>query len=73
VTVTKSIIKDEIISDGNWTTWSNWTSCSVTCGNGTQSRMRQCANPTPSNGGTTCIGDDAQQQTCSLPICAASK
>lgn len=37
--------------DGEWTSWSPWSSCSEPCG-GTMSRQRRC-HP-PQNGGRTC-------------------
>lgn len=29
---------------GNWLPWGTWTDCTVTCGNGTYARYRQCSN-----------------------------
>ncbi len=59
--------------DGNWTMWSNWASCSVTCGNGTISRTRFCTNPSPANGGSNCNGTATEQKFCSLALCKISK
>ncbi|XP_053385659.1 uncharacterized protein LOC123538853 [Mercenaria mercenaria] len=56
--------------DGIWAQWSNWTSCDVTCGNGTQMRTRTCANPAPSNGGNDCIGNDVENVPCTRDLCA---
>ncbi|UJR31957.1 hypothetical protein I4U23_019430 [Adineta vaga] len=50
--------------NGNWTTWSNFSECSGTCGNGTRSRVRLCANPSPSNGGQQCEGAAVVTETC---------
>ena len=51
-----------IIVDGGWTVykpWSLWSDCSVSCGDGTQSRSRRrtCTNPAPMYGGKQCTGD----------------
>ena len=45
--------------------WSDWSTCSVTCGGGTQTRA--CNNPTPANGGAGCTG--ATSQTCNTQAC----
>ncbi|XP_068104784.1 properdin-like isoform X1 [Hyperolius riggenbachi] len=49
--------------DGDWTEWSAWTPCSVTCKTGQQERSRTCSNPTPFCGGS-CLGDPKQVQPC---------
>ena len=33
--------------DGQWTSWSQWTVCSATCGDGSETRKRYCLNPAP--------------------------
>ncbi|XP_072038328.1 uncharacterized protein [Amphiura filiformis] len=42
--------------DGNWSPWSVWGDCSVTCGQGSKVRSRTCSHPLPSNGGRDCDG-----------------
>ena len=55
--------------NGGWGSWSSWSSCSVTCGGGQRTRQRLCNNPTPSGGGSNCIGSNNDQQTCNTINC----
>ena len=45
--------------------WSDWSTCSASCGGGTQTRS--CTNPFPANGGTGCVGDATQ--SCNTQAC----
>ena len=42
--------------NGEWGEWTTWTRCTVTCGEGIQTRYRMCDNPVPANGGEFCEG-----------------
>ncbi|XP_076458521.1 netrin receptor UNC5C-like [Babylonia areolata] len=42
--------------DGGWSGWTEWSHCSVTCGEGKKSRTRICDHPAPLNGGKACAG-----------------
>lgn len=57
--------------DGAWTSWSHWSSCSLTCGTGTVSRHRSCTNPAPKYGGHSCSGSstDTKHVTCHTSHC----
>ncbi|XP_076471369.1 uncharacterized protein LOC143301165 [Babylonia areolata] len=55
--------------DGGWGLWSKWTPCSVTCGEGTQSRERSCDSPVPANEGQPCQGSSNQTQLCNVLVC----
>ncbi|KAI8516969.1 hypothetical protein Bbelb_055500 [Branchiostoma belcheri] len=49
---------------GNWSQWTYWSSCDVTCGSGNQSRSRSCDNPPPQHGGANCTGSSTEVRTC---------
>nr|XP_019929037.2 uncharacterized protein LOC105343589 isoform X3 [Crassostrea gigas] len=55
--------------DGGWSVWSAWSTCTVSCGGGTQTRSRSCSNPVPVNGGAECAGHDTESQPCSSQDC----
>ncbi|XP_070563732.1 A disintegrin and metalloproteinase with thrombospondin motifs adt-1-like [Ptychodera flava] len=64
--------------NGSWTVWSNWSDCSVSCENGTQTRTRSCSDPAAAHGGYTCYGEiengeeaavETQQQSCNEHRC----
>ena len=54
---------------GGWSTWTQWTDCSTSCDNGTQTRERKCDNPTPAYGGRNCSGDERETRGCFLRNC----
>ena len=43
--------------------WSDWESCSATCGNGEQQRYRECIGP------QNCDGELEQKQNCNIGEC----
>ncbi|XP_071100024.1 SCO-spondin-like isoform X1 [Haliotis cracherodii] len=61
--------------NGGFTLWSLWDepACQVTCGVAfrTGTRRRNCTNPAPSFGGSSCVGSDfeTRRQNCFLPVC----
>jgi hypothetical protein len=55
--------------DGHWGSWSAWSSCDVTCENGTQTRSRTCTDPAPAHGGIDCIGSNITTKSCSRKLC----
>uniref|UniRef100_A0A8C9VHG3 Subcommissural organ spondin n=1 Tax=Scleropages formosus TaxID=113540 RepID=A0A8C9VHG3_SCLFO len=55
--------------DGNWSAWTPWSECAVSCGPGLRSRYRFCSNPTRSGTGLPCIGPDRQDELCVQAPC----
>ena len=55
--------------NGGFSDWTAWDTCSVTCGSGTQNRTRDCTNPAPAHGGTDCVGETSDAQSCDEVPC----
>ncbi|KAK3101772.1 hypothetical protein FSP39_006235 [Pinctada imbricata] len=55
--------------DGGWGAWTNWTTCTVTCGGGTQYSERFCNNPAPAYGGKACVGHPREIRSCNTNPC----
>ncbi|KAI0237282.1 hypothetical protein LSAT2_012246 [Lamellibrachia satsuma] len=53
--------------DGYFSEWSGWSSCSVTCADGSQTRDRLCVEPL--YGGRNCSGAIDEMRNCTLPSC----
>ena len=45
-----------------WSSWGSWT-CSVTCGQGTETRSRRCQF------GNNCVGNSYERRTCNKQTC----
>ncbi|XP_052237712.1 thrombospondin-1-like [Dreissena polymorpha] len=54
---------------GNWSDWSAWSSCSVTCDVGLRKRSRTCTNPKPEHNGDYCFGDPFENTICLSEPC----
>ena len=56
---------------GNYSSWSNFSSCSKSCGNGTTARTRTCSNPSPKHGGRNCsfLGLSTEVRSCNTFPC----
>ena len=59
--------------NGGWSSWNGWTSCSKSCGSGSQSRSRSCTKPSPKYGGKSCQGIARQSQLCNKKACPGRK
>jgi len=59
--------------NGVWGPWTSWSPCSTTCGNGQQTRQRECDNPPPSQGGMDCVGNATGTAACSVGDCPIGK
>lgn len=57
------------LTDGGWSKWSSWRSCSATCGGGFQMRTRSCDAPKPKYGGAQCKGSYYQTISCNTEDC----
>ena len=76
VTVTNAPIISTPVN-GAWGSWGPWSSCSASCGGGTQEESRACDNPAPAYGGSQCQLTDGslglsenQTQACNTQPCA---
>ncbi|XP_023806195.1 SCO-spondin [Oryzias latipes] len=55
--------------EGQWSEWTPWGPCSLSCGSGIQSRYRFCASPQSSSSGLPCLGPHRHDQVCILTPC----
>ncbi|XP_068730538.1 coadhesin-like isoform X2 [Montipora capricornis] len=59
--------------DGGYGPWSEYGSCSVTCGEGVQERKRKCDHPIPQFAGLRCdqleLGPDSETKSCKMENC----
>ncbi|XP_058854884.1 A disintegrin and metalloproteinase with thrombospondin motifs 17-like isoform X1 [Acipenser ruthenus] len=56
--------------DGDWSSWSQWSVCSRTCGTGARFRQRKCDNPPPGPGGKHCQKASVEHKACEGPPCS---
>ncbi|XP_063436524.1 coadhesin-like [Mytilus trossulus] len=55
--------------DGKWGSWNIWSVCDATCGGGVKKRTRNCNNPCPSAGGSSCSGMAEETLFCAKSKC----
>ena len=58
---------------GGWNNWSPFSTCSVSCGGGSQSSFRSCINPVPQFGGNACDGNAELRQPCNEHPCPGNE
>ncbi|KAK0408932.1 hypothetical protein QR680_004246 [Steinernema hermaphroditum] len=58
--------------DGGWSTWTEWSQCTVSCGSGIQRRVRFCNNPVTVKG-NYCKGDFIESRACDNEDCPVTK
>ena len=58
---------------GVWSCWTDWSACSVTCGQGTRSRSRICSieggDPSNELDVEGCVGPSEMKEYCNNPSC----
>jgi hypothetical protein len=54
--------------DCTWNDYADWSSCSVTCGDGTRTRTRTEATSS-ANGGDQCTGGPTETESCNAGSC----
>ncbi|XP_018525002.1 A disintegrin and metalloproteinase with thrombospondin motifs 13 [Lates calcarifer] len=62
-------LSSSVVVHGSWSSWSEFTTCSRTCGGGVTHRTRQCNNPRPAFGGNDCQGPDIEAELCHQQPC----
>ncbi|KAI1900639.1 hypothetical protein AGOR_G00051990 [Albula goreensis] len=71
--VSPSQLSSSVMVHGSWSSWSEFSHCSRTCGGGVISRKRQCNNPRPAFGGKQCEGRDTEAELCNRQPCAGTQ
>uniref|UniRef100_A0A3Q1DEM2 Peptidase M12B domain-containing protein n=1 Tax=Amphiprion ocellaris TaxID=80972 RepID=A0A3Q1DEM2_AMPOC len=66
-------LSSPVVVHGSWSSWSEFSSCSRTCGGGVTLRTRQCNNPRPAFGGNACGGPDIEAELCHQQPCECTQ
>ncbi|XP_041643226.1 A disintegrin and metalloproteinase with thrombospondin motifs 13 isoform X2 [Cheilinus undulatus] len=62
-----------VVVHGSWSSWSEFTPCSRSCGGGVTHRTRKCNNPRPAFGGNECEGPDIEAELCHQQPCKSTQ
>ena len=80
-TKTNSPMRISLLVDGGFSPWSDWSTCTKTCGIGEMTRSRTCTEPAPSVpepdtvfddlsvAGHNCTGNYIQMKSCNIQPC----
>ena len=60
----------ELVVDGGWGDYGEWSECSEECGGGSQTRSRSCDSPSPAHGGADCDGESSETRACNEQNCS---
>ncbi|RXN20171.1 A disintegrin and metallo ase with thrombospondin motifs 13 [Labeo rohita] len=71
--VSPSTLGSSVMVHGSWSSWSEFSPCSRTCGGGITYRKRQCNNPRPAFGGNVCKGQDTEAELCNQQPCESTQ
>ena len=55
--------------DDKFSKWVDWSTCTATCGDGSQSRFRTCEASGASNGDSDCLGHLEENRSCNTQDC----
>ncbi|XP_019949577.2 A disintegrin and metalloproteinase with thrombospondin motifs 13 [Paralichthys olivaceus] len=66
-------LSSSVVVHGSWSSWSQFSRCSRTCGGGVTHRTRQCNNPRPAFGGSDCQGLDIEAELCHQQPCKGTQ
>ncbi|XP_008144491.2 A disintegrin and metalloproteinase with thrombospondin motifs 9 isoform X1 [Eptesicus fuscus] len=61
------------VIDGSWGSWTQFGTCSRTCGGGVRIAVRECNRPEPKNGGKYCTGRRMKFRSCNAEPCPKQK
>ncbi|XP_043543475.1 SCO-spondin-like [Chiloscyllium plagiosum] len=56
--------------NGDWSDWTPWSDCSISCGGGIQRRFRFCTNPRAAGNGLPCLGPEEEINPCNVQQCS---